>query len=360
MKMTENEIQGLKAQEAKDVAIRLLKMLDRKEKAPLSAGEVQLKELEYELKLKEAESEDNRHREAHEQRMKELELQIEQEKARQAEAESNTQQVREQHAKLVEQVQSATESLSVQLEMASREHNLKIERLESEFTAKAEELKSEREQMKQERETLLSEIGELAELKDTAAEIGRLRENIESRQTADQQKLQHLDEEFAEAEFDKTKKRNEVRRHQELELAELETQHKKDLLQMNRQAAEDILDSLGMMAVEKTAWEQMKGEAQQGHEQKEKELDEIREKAEEAVRKTYHISGSEIIDVTDLYYRHQAVSREAESLSAQVEKLHAEVRRMREHIEREPQRIAATVEAAKVQVQNTIEQGGNR
>ena len=36
------------------------------------------------------------------------------------------------------------------------------------------------------------------------------------------------------------------------------------------------------------------------------------------------------------------------------------IRRMRGHIELEPQRIAVAVEAAKVQVQNTIEQASGR
>lgn len=359
-RLTENEIQGLKAQEAKDLAIRLLRMLNAKEKAPISAGEVQLKELEYELKLKEAEAEDNRHHEACEQHVKELELQIEQEKTRQVEAETKADRVRLQYAQLVEQVQSATESLSVQLERSTREHHLKIERLESEYTARAAELERQQEEKLKERETLLNEIGELAELRDAAVEIGQLRESLESRRVATQQELQQLEEEFATAEFDKSKKLNEVRRQQDLEVTELETKHKKSILQMNQRAAEDILKSLGMIAVEKTAWDEMNADAQQEQEQKEQELNEIRQRAQEEVRRAYNIHSSEIIDVTDLYYRHQAVRAEAESLKAQVDKLDAEVRRMREHIEREPQRIAAAVEAAKVHVQNTIEQGGKR
>ena len=121
MKMSEAEVQGLKSQEAKDLAIKLLQKLNTKTSAPISAGEVQLKELQYELKLKESEAEDNRIREAHEKQIKELELQIEAEKAKQAEAENRADAVREEHAQLVEQVQHARDSLSIQLEQATRE-----------------------------------------------------------------------------------------------------------------------------------------------------------------------------------------------------------------------------------------------
>ena len=49
MMLTNNQINALKAQEAKDLAIDLQQQLLTKEKAPISAGEVQLRELEYEL-----------------------------------------------------------------------------------------------------------------------------------------------------------------------------------------------------------------------------------------------------------------------------------------------------------------------
>ena len=67
---TENEIQGLKSQEAKDLALELLQQLQEKECGPISPGEVQLQELQYELKLKEAEAEDTRLQEAHQLQVK--------------------------------------------------------------------------------------------------------------------------------------------------------------------------------------------------------------------------------------------------------------------------------------------------
>lgn len=118
MKWTETDIQALKAQEAKDLAVEFLHLLEAKDKGPISPGEVQLKELEFNLRLREAEIEDRRRRELHEKHIKELELQIEQEKTRAAEVEELANQVRQSHARVIERVAEATESLSTQLERA--------------------------------------------------------------------------------------------------------------------------------------------------------------------------------------------------------------------------------------------------
>ena len=76
MSYTEAEIQALKSQEAKDLCIELLHKLEVRSEEPISAGEVQLQELQYELELKQAEADDNRQREAHLERIKGLELEI--------------------------------------------------------------------------------------------------------------------------------------------------------------------------------------------------------------------------------------------------------------------------------------------
>ena len=107
MMLTTHEINALRAQEAKDLAIELQEQLQARESAPITAGEVQLRELEYELKLKEAEAEDAREQERHDQRIKELELQIQKERARQAEASARSAKVREEQAELVGKVDSA-------------------------------------------------------------------------------------------------------------------------------------------------------------------------------------------------------------------------------------------------------------
>lgn len=359
-KWTEGDIQGLKAQEAKDLAIEFLHKLETKDKAPISAGEVQLKELQYNLQLKEAEAEDNRQREAHERQIKELELQIEQERARHAQSARHADEVRAQHAALLEQVRASEESLSTELDRATREHNLKIERLEAEYAARAEQLGRERQQMEEEKEQLKQEIGELTEVRELAEDVGRLREEIESRKKNSEHELQQLDEQLETAAYEKTRRIKEVQREHELELAQLQTQHKKDVMKEDRQAAEEILTRLDLVAVTSEEWERLQKEAQSARQRDEEELARIREEAENALRKQFNITTGEVTDVTDLYYRHQAASRDVESLRAQVEKLDSEIKRMREHIEREPQRIAAAVEAAKVHVQNTIEQSGKR
>jgi len=92
----------------------------------------------------------------------------------------------------------------------------------------------------------------------------------------------------------------------------------------------------------------------------EQQLLEIREQAFDEIRKRYNITRDGAIDVTDLHYRHQAASNEVESLRSQVDKLDVEIKRMRQHIEHEPERIATAIEGAKVHVQNTIEQSGQR
>ena len=181
MKWTEAEIQALKAQEAKDLAVEFFQMLEAKEKGPISPGEVQLKELDFNLRFREAEIEDRRRRELHEKRIKELELQIQQEKTRAAEAEEMANQVRQSHARVIERVAEATESLSTQLERATRTHNLKLEQLASSFAAKEEQLSRQLRELEQSRDALREEISTLTDLRGEALEIGHLREEIERR-----------------------------------------------------------------------------------------------------------------------------------------------------------------------------------
>lgn len=357
---TNSDINNLKSQDAKDLAIELQDRLLKKEKAPISAGEVQLRELEYELKLKEAAAEDARHREQHVERVKALELQIEQEKSRQLKAEKQAAKVQEKHAELVQAVDKAKESLSIQLEKATRENNLKIENLESDYRERTDSLNSQRKELEEKNVSLRDEITALAELKETAEEIKRLRDEIESRQLANQRQLVQLDEEFKTVEFEKTQKINAVRRQQEIEFSELETEHKKNVLQANQQAAKDILIKIGMMPVKKSEWEKIKKELDDKQIRSEEETETIRKSAREEFIKEFNITTKEPLDVTALFYQKQALQTEAQTLRISVEKLEGEVKRMREHIEQEPSRISSAVEAAKVNVSNNIEQGGKR
>lgn len=360
MDISESDIQGLKAQEAKGLCCELLQKLRDKERAPISPGELQIKELEYDLRLKEAESEDNRQRAAHLLQIKQLELQIEQERARQAEAESRADLVRQEHARIVEQVEAAQEALSIQFERTTREHALKLENLEAQLAARADELLRGCEELEATKDQLTEEIAQLSELQQSAADISRLREELESRQSAAQRQLLKLDEEVEATEFEKKKHLKSLRREQELEIAELEAEHKKQIIQLNRQAADELLASLELVGVEKAVWEgcQQAGSAETLR--NDEELAGIREESREQFRREYNITTSEPLNVTELFYNHKTLSSEAESLRRQLEKHEQEIKRMREHIEQEPQRIAHAVEAAKVQIQNNIEQGSPR
>jgi len=159
---------------------------------------------------------------------------------------------------------------------------------------------------------------------------------------------------------DKKKRLKNLRREQELAVAELEAQHKKQVIQLNRQAADELLAALDLVGVEKADWEQYKEAGPAEAARTEEEITRIREQAREAFRREYNITTSEPIDVTDLFYSHKTLSGEADALRNQLEKHDQEIKRMREHIEQEPQRIAHAVEAAKVQIQNNIEQAGTR
>ena len=115
--------------------------------------------------------------------------------------------------------------------------------------------------MEQQRDTLRDEINVLTDLQEDAQEVGQLREEIERRKKESRSEHAQMEEQLAAAEFEKTKKIGEAKRTQELELAQLDAQHQKDVLQRNRQAAESILESLEMIAVGKEQWDRMHQEA---------------------------------------------------------------------------------------------------
>ena len=268
--------------------------------------------------------------------------------------------MRQEHSRLVEQVENTTESLSVRLMRTTREHNLKLEKLEAEYASRREELIGEKNELEAQRNQLQEEIYGLAELQETAEEIGQLRETLDSKRGTFQQELEQLEEQAAAMEFERTKKINETRRAQELAILELQAQHNKQVLQLDRAAADKILSGLGLQAVANDELERLNRLAAEQTSLSDEQRAELRERAREEVRKEYNITMSEAVDVTRMFYREQSLSEEVASLRGQVDKLETEIRRMREHIEQEPQRIAKAVEAAKANVQNYIEQGGKR
>lgn len=357
---TEADIQALKAQEAKDLAVEFLHQLEAKDHAPITPGQVQLKELQFALRLREAEAEDNRLRESHVLRIKELELEIEREKARQAEAISHADRLRHEHAQLVEQVKQAQESLSDQLEKATREHNVKIESLESAYANRKAELDAERSFLEQQKSALLETIAELTELSDSAKEVASLRDEIESRKASQQRELDQLDEAFEAAQFEKNKSINQLKRDQEIELSELEASHRKQVSSGNMETALKTIGESDMVAVAKSDWEALRTQVNEKKALEESALAAVRKSTEEDLKRSYNITTADVFDVTELYYREKALTHEAGSTRQQLEKLESEITRMRHHIELEPERIARAVEAAKVQVQNTIEPARNR
>ena len=104
----------------------------------------------------------------------------------------------------------------------------------------------------------------------------------------------------------------------------------------------------------------MQQELQRQREQDDSQLAAMRKQLEDEFKRTYNITSAELIDVTDLFYRHQSLAQESSTLREQIGKLESEVSRMRQHIEQEPLRLAKAVEAAKVTIQNNIEAAGKR
>lgn len=360
MNLSEADIQALKAQEAKDLCIDLMRKLKAKQGGPISPGEVQLEELQFELKLKEAQAEDNRQRELHEQKLAELELEIQREKTRQAEIERRADQVRQDQARIIQQVGASQESLSVQLDRATREHNVKIKLMADEFAAKQQQLQAETQAMVEKRDLFLGEIGKLADLQQAADNVDALRRELEQRRVVSQRELQQLEEDIQNAHFEKTKQLNQVRREQEIALAELDSQHRKQVLQANLKTTDQILASVNMTRVDKDELEGLRKQVAEQHKRDEQQVQEMLERARQELRKAYNITSAEPLDVTDLFYRQRALQDEHESYRKQIAKLETEIHRMREHIEKESSRIATAIEAARVNIQNTIEPGVKR
>jgi len=181
MKWTEAEIQALKAQEAKDLAVEFLELLEAKDKGPISPGEVQLKELEFNLRLREAEncrpSPARGARETYQgigtaNRAGENACRRGRENGQR-----NPPVPRARHRAVAE----ATNRSAPQLERATRTHNLKLEQLTTEFKTKEEELSRQLRDLEQTRDALREEISTLTGLRGEAQEIGRLREEIDRR-----------------------------------------------------------------------------------------------------------------------------------------------------------------------------------
>ncbi len=357
---SESDVQALKAQEAKDYCIELMRLLAAREGGPISPGEVQLQELQYELDLKEAEAADNRAREAHLERVKELELAIESERAECAKAIQAADQRREKYAAVIGQVAQSQEKMSVQLDRATREHNVKLQMMQSEHDAKRDALNSELQVLNERKAALIEEIGKLVDLNSAAEDVQRLRLEIEEKRVAAAREQKLLNEEIEVAAFEKERELKRVRREQELALAELDAVHRKQLLDAQTDALDAMLKSLGYARISPTELEQLKKNAAENRGLLEQESQEIRNAAIEQVKRQFNINTAEPLDVTDLFYREKALQDDNAAYQKQLQKLETEIARMRTHIESESSRVAQAIEAARTHIQNNIEPGVKR
>jgi hypothetical protein len=360
MKYSENEIQSLKAQEAKDYCIELLRQQSVRDGGPISPGEVQLQELQYELRLKEAESDDQRQREASHQRLKELEIEIEQERARFAEAAQEADAVRARHAEVIQQVSTSQEKLSFQLERATREHNVKMQMMRSAHDEKQQQLVAELDELSGRRDALASEIGRLADLQESAVDIDRLRQELEERRLASTREQKELDEEIESARFEKQKELARLQREQELELAELHATHRGMLFDVEMKSVDKLLDKLGFKKIKPEELSSLKSAATERDAKSESDVESIKSTAINEFRKQFNIGSQDTLDVTALFYSQKALQEENAAHQQQVQKLESEVARMRSHIEEESIRLAKAIEAARTNIQNTIEPGVKR
>jgi hypothetical protein len=357
---TESEVQNLKAQEAKDYCIELMRRLSARTGGPISPGEVQLQELQFELSVKEAEAEDNRQREAHLERLKELELEIEREKAEAARAQKLADDRRERYAQIIGQVAQSQEKLSIQLDRATREHNVKLQMMQTEHDSRQAMLQAELQQLTERREALVAEIGKLVDLQSAAENVDRLRSEIEEKRVAAARQQKQLEDEIEAAQFEKEKEVKRIHREQELVLAELQATHRKQLLTVNMETLDALLKQLGLAKIDPRELEQLKQQSQANQAKSEQETQSIRQSAIADFKRQFNLNLAEPMDVTDLFYREKALHDDNQAYQQQIQKLEAEIARMRTHIESESSRVAKAIEAARTNIQNNIESGVKR
>ncbi|TWU33355.1 coiled-coil domain-containing protein [Novipirellula artificiosorum] len=357
---TESEVQTLKAQEAKDYCVALMRQLEARSEGPISAGEVQLQELQYELELKQAETEDNRQREAHLERIKDLELEIEREKAEFSRSEKQTDEVRQRQVQVIQQVSESQEKLSIALDRATREHHVKLQMMQAEHDAKREALQNELHELTDKRDTLIEQIGKLADLSTAADDVDRLRAEIEQKRLEALRQQKDLDEQTETTVFEKEKELKRIRREHDIALAERNAAHRKLMLDANLEAADGLLSELGFTRIAPAEYEHLKQQAESNQTRSEQEVQAIEAAAIDEFRKRFSISSNDPIDVTELYYRERALQEENQSHEQQIAKLESEIARMRTHIESESTRVAKAIEAARTNIQNNIEPGVKR
>ena len=357
---SESDIQSLKAQEAKDLAIEFLQALQSKEQGPISPGEVQVRELEYELKLKNAQIEDEKQQREHDLRIRELELQLEQQRTQSAQASSHADAVRQELQALVDRVRDSEEALAVSLERATRQHRLKLEQLQSEYEDRRVTLDKEHQESMERRDALTEQIQQLSEMQVDVQQLEATRESIERKQSALAQQQQQLDDEIEALEFKRSKHVSEVEQKQDLELARLKHEYNKQVLLLDREAADQILAGLNLIAVEQRHMDDLHAELNELRNKLEDRAQTDEAQARDRFRREYNITREDAFDVTELHYQHQAAIEQIQRIDKRIEQLDAELAEARKHIQGEPQRIAAAVEAARTPIHNIVEPASKR
>ena len=233
-------------------------------------------------------------------------------------------------------------------------------KLESEYSSRKTELESQQQELREQRDELVEEIKSLTELQVSAEDLSQLRQAITQSRGEYEQQRRSLEEELSTLEFEKTKRLTETRRSQELEMAKLQSEHEKEVLRLDREAAEKILAELDLRAVSNARWNELESELTAAHQQLATQTTVDAARIRDELRHEYNITTDQPLDVTDLFYQHRAISKELDDYRDRLEKCEAEMARARKHIESEPQRIATAVEAARTQVQNIVEPAGKR
>ncbi len=360
MNYNESEIQTLKAQEAKDLCVELLRKLEARASGPISAGEVQLQELQYELEIKQAEAEDNRQRESHLERIKELELEIERERGEFARAQKKSEEVRQRQVQVIEQVAQSQEKLSVALDRATREHQVKLQMMQAEHDSKREALNRELAELTERRDAFLEHLKKLGDLGNAVDDVERLQAEIEQKRFDALRQQKELADQMEETAFEKDKELKRINREHDLALAELQASHRKMMLDVKIEAADGLLKQLGYTRIDPTELEQLKQRAADTEIRSDQEIARIRQSAIDQFRKQFSINVDEPLDVTELFYHERALAEENRAYEQQIAKLETEIARMRSHIENESNRVAKAIEAARTNIQNNIEPGVKR
>ncbi|MEZ6089365.1 MAG: hypothetical protein R3C05_15305 [Pirellulaceae bacterium] len=325
-----------------------------------SPGEVQLQELQFELRLKEAEEHDNRRREEHEERIKEFELQIERrlyhEEVRRAD------EVRQRYAEVISQVAQSQEKLSIQLERKTREFAVKLQMMEHEHDTRRREL--------QEEQGNLSPEIRFAKKYDVWPSCNSLlkmltpfanRSRKDGRRSA-RQELAQIGRQIT-----KSKELNGIRRDPRKSKLRNSRQphhaknlHSRDVTRALPVFGTEPLVRLGFEKNHANRVSTLREQAETRQTLSEQEVAAIREEAVEQYRRRFSIPSDEPLNVTELFYERRKLLEENAALQAGTAKLEAEMSRMRAHIEKESERVAKAIEAARTNIQNNIEPGVKR